>query len=147
MTKSIFDIFPQEIVKEICSQMDLQTIGRFSTVSILANKLSRDVKRNIILQKFVKRYKAIIVKRISPDTALIIHPIIFDSFQYNTNSPNFLVLDPQRLKGLGHYQINLDNLTKILISRSEFIQKVYPKAEIDYENMPLIRRKKINPCF
>jgi hypothetical protein len=123
-TTSFLDIFPNEIMNEITSHMDLQTLGRFAQVSSSTNILSDyqlNQKRETTLKNFVKKYRAILVKRISPDTALMIHPFIFESTFYNQDDKIF------NIHRFGHYELNLNTSVKRLIKKSEFIQKAYPK--------------------
>jgi hypothetical protein len=105
---SILDFFPPEIINEILSHMDLQTIGRFAQVSLSAYSLALEPKRNLTMKKFVKRYRAIMVKRISPNMVLMMHPFTF--------------INPYKL---GHYQLDLDTLTKTLIKKNDYIKKAY----------------------
>jgi hypothetical protein len=128
---SILDFFPPEIIQEIFSHMDLQTIGRFAQVSVYAYSLVLETKRTLTMKKFVKRNRAIMVKRISPNIVLMIHPFIIEG---NTNN---IGINPYKL---GHFELDLDTLTKKLIKKSEYIEKAYP---IDYENMRLVRIKNV----
>ncbi len=84
-TYSILDIFPTEIIQEIFSHMDLQTIGRFAQVSVSSYSLVLEAKRTLTMKTFVKQNRAIMVKRISPNMVLMMHPFIMEGNNTNNN--------------------------------------------------------------
>ena len=132
---SILQVLPRDTIEEILSHLDIQNVKTFAITSKLSYQISEKVlesKRQNILTKYTKRYKGLLVKRLNKNTVIMCHYAIQGTTvdQLCRDPRNRLTItqvESNRKGPILHYQINLDLMIKTLISKSEFINKAYPK--------------------
>lgn len=132
---SILQVLPRDTIEEILSHLDIQNVKTFAITSKLSYQISEKVlesKRQNILTKYTKRYKGLLVKRLNKNTVIMCHYAIQGTTvdQICRDPRNRLTItqvESNRKGPILHYQINLDLMIKTLISKSEFINKAYPK--------------------
>ena len=132
---SILQILPRDTIEEILSHLDIQNVKTFAKTSKLSYQISEKVlesKRQNILTKYTKRYKGLLVKRLNKNTVIMCHyanqgTTVDQLCRDPRNRLTITQVESNRKGPILHYQINLDLMIKTLISKSEFINKAYPK--------------------
>lgn len=120
MESSIFQVLPKDMINQILSNLDTQSIKTFGQTSKISHQITEEFlepRRKSILQTYIKRYNGFLVKQINKFTVLMANTTLSGAKPIiNSKTINIL-----------HYQINLDFMIKTLISQTEYIKKAYPK--------------------